>query len=55
MIAAVLLFLFGQGPVKGFAVVLVIGVITSVFTAVTITRMWVAGWLRRARPADLHI
>jgi preprotein translocase subunit SecD len=55
VIAAVLLFLFGQGPVKGFAVVLVIGVITSVFTAVTITRMWVAGWLRRARPADLHI
>ena len=55
VIAAVLLFLFGQGPVKGFAVVLVIGVITSVFTAVTITRMWVAGWLRKARPADLHI
>jgi preprotein translocase subunit SecD len=55
VIAAVLLFLFGQGPVKGFAVVLVIGVITSVFTAVTITRMWVAGWLRKARPTDLHI
>jgi preprotein translocase subunit SecD len=55
VIAAVLLFLFGQGPVKGFAVVLVIGVITSVFTAVTITRMWVAGWLRKARPNDLHI
>ena len=55
VIAAVLLFLFGQGPVKGFAVVLVIGVITSVFTAVTITRMWVAGWLRRARPTDIHI
>ncbi len=55
VIAATLLFLFGQGPVKGFAVVLVIGVATSMFTAVTITRMWVAGWLRRARPADLHI
>jgi preprotein translocase subunit SecD len=55
VIAAMLLFLFGQGPVKGFAVVLVIGVITSVFTAVTITRMWVAGWIRRARPTDLHI
>ncbi|MXO74451.1 protein translocase subunit SecD [Altererythrobacter aerius] len=55
VIAAVLLFLFGQGPVKGFAVVLVIGVVTSVFTAVTITRMWVAGWLRRARPTDLHV
>ncbi|QKG71172.1 protein translocase subunit SecD [Erythrobacter mangrovi] len=55
VIAATLLFFFGQGPVKGFAVVLVIGVITSVFTAVTITRMWVAGWLRKARPADLNI
>lgn len=55
VIAAALLFFFGQGPVKGFAVVLVIGVITSMFTAVTITRMWVAGWLRSARPADLHI
>ncbi|MGN6499594.1 MAG: protein translocase subunit SecD [Tsuneonella sp.] len=55
VIAAALLFFFGQGPVKGFAVVLVIGVITSVFTAVTITRMWVAGWLRKARPADLNI
>ncbi len=55
IIAAVLLFLFGQGPIKGFAVVLVIGVATSMFTAVTITRMWVAGYLRRARPADLHI
>ncbi|KHL26065.1 preprotein translocase subunit SecD [Croceibacterium mercuriale] len=53
VIAAVLLFLFGSGPVKGFAVVLVIGIITSVFTAVTLTRMWVAGWLRRARPTDL--
>ena len=40
---------------KGFAVVLVIGIITSVFTAVFLTRMWVAGWLHRARPADLEI
>ena len=55
VIAAVLMFFFGSGPVKGFAVVLVIGVVTSVFTAVTLTRMWVAGWLRRARPSDLNI
>ncbi|QSB43417.1 protein translocase subunit SecD [Altererythrobacter sp. FM1] len=55
VIAATLLFLFGQGPVKGFAVVLVIGVITTMFTAVTITRMWAAGWLRRTRPSDIHI
>ena len=55
VIAAVLLFLFGSGPVRGFAVVLIIGIITSVFTAVTMTRMWVAGWLRKARPTELHI
>ena len=52
-IAGVLLFLFGSGPVRGFAVVLVIGLFTSVFTAVTLTRMWVAGWLRKAKPKDI--
>ena len=54
-IAGVLLFLFGSGPIRGFAVVLIIGLFTSVFTAVTLTRMWVAGWLRRERPAELHV
>ena len=54
-IAGVLLFLFGSGPIRGFAVVLIIGLFTSVFTAVTLTRMWVAGWLRKARPADLNL
>jgi preprotein translocase subunit SecD len=55
VIAAVLMFLFGSGPVRGFAVVLMIGIVTSVFTAVTLTRMWVAGWLRRKRPADIVV
>jgi preprotein translocase subunit SecD len=54
-IAGVLLFIFGTGPVRGFAVVLVIGLFTSVFTAVTLTRLWVAGWLRKTRPADIVI
>ena len=54
-IAGVALFAFGSGPVKGFAVVLVIGLFTSVFTGVTLTRMLVAGWLRSARPADINI
>jgi len=54
-IAGVLLFLFGSGPVRGFAVVLIIGLFTSVFTAVTLTRMWVAGWLRKARPSDITV
>jgi preprotein translocase subunit SecD len=55
IIAATLMFAFGSGPIKGFAVVLMIGIVTSVFTAVYLTRMWVANWLRKARPADLHI
>jgi preprotein translocase subunit SecD len=55
IIAATLMFLFGSGPIKGFAVVLMIGIATSVFTAVYLTRMWVAMWLRRARPAELNI
>ena len=55
IIAAVLMFLFGSGPVRGFAIVLMIGIVTSVFTAVTMTRMWVAGWLRKTRPADITI
>lgn len=55
VIAAALMFFFGSGPVKGFAVVLVIGIVTSVFTAVTLTRMWVANWLRRARPSEIAL
>jgi preprotein translocase subunit SecD len=55
VIAAVLLFIFGSGPIRGFAVVLMIGIVTSVFTAVTLTRMWVAGWVRRTRPQELTI
>jgi preprotein translocase subunit SecD len=53
VIAAAVMFLFGSGPIKGFAVVLIIGVITSVFTAVTFTRLLVADWLRANRRAAL--
>jgi preprotein translocase subunit SecD len=55
VIAAVLLFIFGSGPIRGFAVVLMIGIVTSVFTAVTITRMWVIRWIKRTRPQSLAI
>ncbi|WP_156679064.1 protein translocase subunit SecD [Sphingomonas profundi] len=55
LIAAIIMIVFGSGPVKGFAVVLTIGIATSVFTAVTFTRMLVALWLRRARPTHLNI
>jgi preprotein translocase subunit SecD len=54
-IAAALMLYFGSGPIRGFAVVLLIGIITSVFTAVNFTRMLVALWVRRARPKSLNI
>ena len=54
-IAGFIMLLLGSGPVKGFAVVLLIGIATSVFTAVTFTRMMVAIYVRRHRPAELHI
>jgi preprotein translocase subunit SecD len=55
VIAAVIMFMFGTGPIRGFAVVLMIGIITSVFTAVNFTRMLVGLWVKRARPRELHI
>ena len=55
VISAALMAYFGSGPVRGFAVVLVIGVVTSVFTAVYFTRMLVALWIKRARPRAIHI
>jgi preprotein translocase subunit SecD len=55
VISAAIMAYFGSGPVRGFAVVLMIGVVSSVFTAVYFTRMLVALWLRRARPKTLHI
>ena len=55
VIAAAIMYSFGSGPIRGFAVVLFIGIITSVFTAVNFTRMLVALWARRSRPKELHI
>ncbi len=54
-ITGVIMLLLGSGPVKGFAVVLLIGICTSVFTAVTFTRMLVALWLRKNRPTTINI
>jgi preprotein translocase subunit SecD len=55
VIAAGLMFWFGSGPIKGFAVVLTIGIITSVFTAVTVTRLFAARWLHTKRPTSINI
>ena len=50
-----MLFFIGTGPVRGFAVTLGIGIITTVFTAFTLTRLMVAFWFRLARPRKLAI
>ncbi len=54
-ISGVIMLVLGSGPVKGFAVVLLIGIATSVFTAVTFTRMLVALWIRRTKPKTINI
>jgi preprotein translocase subunit SecD len=55
VISAIIMFWFGSGPIRGFAVVLSIGIATSVFTGVTFTRLIVSEHLKRARPKTLNI
>ncbi|MGF1641779.1 MAG: protein translocase subunit SecD [Rhodospirillales bacterium] len=55
LIAAVLLYSFGSGPVRGFAVTLAIGIVTSVFAATMVTRLMIVTWLRRRRPQTLTV
>ena len=52
-IAAVILFYLGSGPIRGFAITLAIGIVTTVFTAYTLTRWLIAIWLRRVKPTEL--
>jgi preprotein translocase subunit SecD len=54
-IAAAVLFYIGTGPVRGFAVTLGIGIVTTVFTAFTVTRLIVASWVRWKRPQTVPI
>ncbi|TZG25136.1 protein translocase subunit SecD [Sphingomonas montanisoli] len=54
-IVGLIMFVLGSGQIKGFAIVLLIGIATSVFTAVVFTRMLVAHWLRKARPTTLNV
>lgn len=55
LIAVLVLFWLGSGPVRGFAVTLTVGILASMFTAVTVTRMMVAFWLRWTRPKTLPL
>jgi len=54
-IAGGIMLVLGSGPVKGFAIVLLIGIATSVFTAVTFTRLLATSWLRRKRPTEIKM
>ncbi|MEQ1790644.1 MAG: protein translocase subunit SecD, partial [Rickettsiales bacterium] len=55
LVAAILLYYFGTGTVKGFAVTLAIGILCSLFTAVLVTRLMVVTWLKRNKPKKLPI
>jgi preprotein translocase subunit SecD len=55
LIAAGVLFQLGSGPVRGFAVTLTVGILTTMFTAITFTRLLVAVWVRRSRPSVVPI
>src|SRR5690625_1380226 len=50
LIAALILYQFGTGPIRGFAVTLSIGLVTSMFTAIMVTRLFMVSWLRAGRP-----
>ncbi len=55
LVAGFVLFYFGTGPVRGFAVTLTIGVLTSMFTSVTVTRLIISTWISRYKPKKLPI
>ncbi len=54
-IIAAILFMMGSGPVRGFAVTLALGIITSVFTAIWVTRAMIVAWFDRKRPKTIEV
>ncbi|MGB0660201.1 MAG: protein translocase subunit SecD [Mangrovicoccus sp.] len=54
-LTAVILFMMGSGPVRGFAVTLGLGILTSVFTAIYVTRLIIVIWFERKRPKTLEV
>ncbi len=55
LIAAVILFAFGSGPIRGFAVTLSLGIVTSMFTAITLTRLLIGWWIQVSTARRLPI
>jgi preprotein translocase subunit SecD len=54
-ITAAILFAVGSGPVRGFAITLGLGIVTSVFTAIYVTRLMVVIWFERRRPKTIEV
>ncbi|MEY3004392.1 MAG: hypothetical protein RLZZ491_1568 [Pseudomonadota bacterium] len=54
-IIAIILFALGSGPVRGFSITLGIGIVTSVFTAIYVTRLLIVTWFDRARPKTIEV
>ena len=54
-ITAAILYVLGTGPVRGFAITLAIGLITSVFAAIYITRLLIMMWFDRRRPKTIEV
>jgi protein-export membrane protein SecD len=55
LVSAIIMFMLGVGPIRGFAVTLMLGVAGSLFTSVFLTRMMVAIWVKRKRPQTLTL
>jgi preprotein translocase subunit SecD len=55
LIGAFILYVIGTGPVKGFAVTLAIGIITSLFSAIMVTRLIILTWYNRTKPEKLPL
>jgi preprotein translocase subunit SecD len=55
IIAAGLLYIFGSGTIKGFAVTLIIGIIISLFSAITLTRLMLVTWVKYKRPKHIYL
>lgn len=55
LLGGIILFWLGVGPIRGFAVTLCIGILASMFTAITLTRLMIVEWLRMARPQTVPI
>lgn len=55
LIGAMLMYQFGTGPIRGFAVTLAVGIIISMFTAITLTRILITSWLAWKKPKTLAI